>query len=197
MTDSSGPTSLPAPEVRSAPLPPPAPNEPTSAPELQETWPDTGWTTHYVTADNWPAAYPGRTPREGELTAGWRIVTAITWIAVVLAFATVWNVSVQLGLSTWWLGPRGEPQPRIVQLTPFVGPLLMILGTINQTRWLAWYGLLAAGVLVGYGVVDIVRIGGLGVLEVLIAAMAGAVSLASLTGTYRRDPAGTTAPQSR
>jgi hypothetical protein len=118
----------------------------------------------------------------------------VTWIGVVLAFATVWNVSVQLGLSTWWLGPRGQPQPRLVQLTPFFGPLLMILGTINQVRWLGWFGLLASTVLAGYGVVDIMRIGALGALELLIALAAAAVSIASLTGTYRQDPAAAAPP---
>ena len=134
-----------------------------------------------------PVVYPGRAPRAGELTNGW-IITVVTWIGVGLAFATVWNVSVQLGLSTWWLGPRGEPQPRLIQLTPFFGPMLMIIGTINQVRWLGWLGLLASAVLAGFGVVDIRRIGALGVLELLIAVVAAAVSIASLTGTYRRDP---------
>ena len=184
MTDSSRSTPLPASEVRSAPLPPPAqgsaPNDdvPAGSERLEAAL----------------VAYPGRTPREGELTTGWRIITAITGIAVILAFATVWNVSVQLGLSTWWLGPRGQPQPRLVQLTPFFGPLLMVLGAINQVRWLAWFGLLASAVLAGFGVIDIVRIGALGVLEVVIAGLAAAVSAASLTGTYRPDQTASSPP---
>ena len=142
----------------------------------------------FTSAEDSPVMYPGRTPRAGELTNGWRIITLVTWVGVGLAFATVWNVSVQLGLSTWWLGPRGEPQPRLVQITPFFGPVLMIMGTINQVRWLGLFGLLASAVLAGYGIVDIVRIGALGALELLIAVVTAAVSIASLTGTYRRDP---------
>jgi len=113
----------------------------------------------------------------------------MTWIAVVLAFAAVWNASVQLGLSTWWLGPRGEPQPRLVQLTPFVAPVLMVLGTINHIRWSGWWGLAASGVLTAFGVADLWTVSSIAAVELLIAGSAAVVSIASLTGTYRTDPA--------
>lgn len=124
-------------------------------------------------------------PRRGELTPGWRIVTVLTWVGVVLSLAAVWNASVQLGLSTWWLGPRGEPQPRVVQLSPFVAPLLMVLGTINNARWLGFHGLVASGVLVAVGIGDLGRVGSIAATELAIAGAAAIVSLASLTGTYR------------
>ena len=124
-------------------------------------------------------------PRPGELTLPWRIGTAITWISVVLALAAVWNTSVQLGLSTWWLGPRGEPQPRVIQLAPFVAPVLMVLGTINNLRWLGWYGLAASGVLAAVGLGDLGRVGSIAATELAIAGAAAVISLASLTGTYR------------
>ncbi len=135
--------------------------------------------------------YPGRTPRAGELTVGWRIITVLTWIGVVLAMATVWNVSVQLGLSTWWLGPRGQPQPRVVQLSPFLGPVLMVLGTINQARWLGYFGLLVSAVIAAFGIGDLSQVGSIATVELVIAGLAAAVSIASLTGTYRRDPGAT------
>lgn len=124
-------------------------------------------------------------PRAGELTLPWRIGTALTWIGVVLAMAAVWNASVQLGLSTWWLGPRGAPQPRAIQLMPFVAPLLMLLGTINNARRLPWFGLLAAAVTAAIGLGDIGRVPSIAATELLIAAAAAVVSVASLTGTYR------------
>jgi hypothetical protein len=108
-----------------------------------------------------------------------------TWVGVVLALAAVWNTSVQLGLSTWWLGPRGEPRPRIVQLAPFVAPLLVVLATINHVRWLAWYGVAAAALVAAVGVGDLGRVTSLAVVELLIAGGAAAVSVTSLTGTYR------------
>jgi hypothetical protein len=125
-------------------------------------------------------------PQAGELTPAWRLGTAVTWIAVVLAFAAVWNSSVQLGLSTWWLGPRSQPRPLAVRLSPFVAPVLMLLGTINQVRWLAWWGLGASGVLVAYGAGDVGRVTSIGILEILIGVAAGLVSVASFSGTYRR-----------
>lgn len=114
---------------------------------------------------------------------------ALTWVGVVVGLAAVWNASVQLGLSTWWLGPRGDPRPRVIQLSPFVAPLLMVLATINNARWLGLHGLAASGVLLAVGVVDLGRVTSIAVTELLIAAAAAAVSLASLTGTYRA-PAG-------
>ena len=131
-------------------------------------------------------------PRAGELTLPWRVGTAIAWLSVVLALAAVWNASAQLGLSTWWLGPRGDPQPRAVQLAPFVAPVLIVLGTINNVRWLGWYGLTASAVLAAVGLGDLGRVGSIAATELAIAGAAALFSIASLTGTYRspadRDP---------
>lgn len=131
---------------------------------------------------------PVRAPRSGELSPGWRIITAVTWIAVVTAMAAVWNTSAQLGLSTWWLGPRGQPRPVAVQLSPFLAPFLMLLGTIVQARWLAWFGLLASATVVAFGVVDLDRVSRLGVVEILIGTAAALISIASFSGTYRAAP---------
>jgi hypothetical protein len=155
----------------------PEPPPPTEAP------PATGETARALTPAPAPPLEP---PRAGELSPGWRIVTAVTWIGVVVALAAVWNASVQLGLSTWWLGPRAQPRPRVVQLSPFVPAVLMLLGTINHVRWLGWFGLAASGVVAACGVADLDRFDSLAVLQVLIGAAAAVVSVASLSGTYRR-----------
>lgn len=126
-----------------------------------------------------------RPPRPGELTVGWRLVTALAWIGVAAALAAVWNTSVQLGLATWWLGPRSSPQPIVVRLLPFVPPLLMLLATINQVRRLGWLGLVAAGSIGVVGIVDLGYVRRLGVVEIAIAVAAAAVSVASFSGTYR------------
>lgn len=107
------------------------------------------------------------------------------WVAVVLAWSAVWNASVQLGLSTWWLGPRAQPTPQFIKLSPFIPPVLMMLGAINNVRWLAWFGLASAAILTGIGVGDLGRVRNLGIAEVSIALIAGIVSIASLAGTYR------------
>jgi hypothetical protein len=120
------------------------------------------------------------------LTPGWRIGTAFCWIGVVLALAAVWSASVQLGLSTWWLGPRADHQPRFVQLSPFVAPVLMVLGTINNLRRLSWFGLAAATVVAAIGFGDLGRVGSIAATELAIAGAAAAISVASLTGTYQK-----------
>jgi hypothetical protein len=104
---------------------------------------------------------------------------------VVVGLAAVWNTSVQLGLSTWWLGPRADPQPRIVQFAPFVAPVLMLLATVNHVRWLGWCGLAAAAVVGGVAVGDVGRVTSLAVVELTIAGAAALVSIASFSGTYR------------
>lgn len=124
-------------------------------------------------------------PRPGHLTPAWRLAVAVAWIGVVLALAGVWNASTQLGLSTWWLGPRGDPQPRLVQLSPFLAPLLMVLGAVYQVRWLGWFGLVASGVVAGFGIGDLGRVDSIAVTELVVAGAAAAVSVASLTGTFR------------
>jgi hypothetical protein len=131
-----------------------------------------------------------RDPRAGELTPRWRMVTALTWIAVAAALGAVWRTSDQLGLSTWWIGPRGEPNARIVQVLPFVPAVLMTLAAVNHVRHVTWFGLLAAATTVALGVGDLGRIARLGVVEIAIGVAAAAVSLASLTGTYRPLAAG-------
>jgi len=120
------------------------------------------------------------------MSLGWRAVTAATWVCVILALAAVWNASVQLGLSTWWLGPRSEPRPRIVQVSPFIAPVMMVLGAVNQVRWLPVLGVAAAGVVAAVGLGDLDRIESLATIEIVIAVAAALVSLASLAGVYRR-----------
>jgi hypothetical protein len=135
-----------------------------------------------------------RTPRAGELTASWRLVTGLTWMLVVVGLGCVWKTSDQLGLSTWWLGPRGEPRSIVIQMLPFLPAVLMLLGAINHVRYLPWFGLLASTLIVVTGLFDIVRFTGLGALEVAIGAAAAVVSLVSLAGMYRTDPSATVPP---
>lgn len=125
-------------------------------------------------------------PRVGELTTGWRIITACLWIAVTVAFSAVWSVSAQLGLSTWWLGPRADPQPQAIRLLPFVVPVLMTIATFNNLRWIARLGIGASLATAVFGLGDLGRVTSIALLELVIAALALAVSVASLTGTYRR-----------
>jgi hypothetical protein len=131
-----------------------------------------------------------RPPRPGELSTHWRVVMACTWILVAAALVAVWRVSDQLGLSTWWLGPRGEPRSRAVQIMPLLPAVAMLLVSINRVRHAAWYGIAAAAAIVAIGIGDLDRTFRLGLLEVTIGVAAAVVSAASSTGTYRRRAAG-------
>lgn len=140
-----------------------------------------------VTAPNEVAAGPtwARTPRAGELSVGWRVVSGCLWLAVIGAFAAIWNTSERLGLSTWWLGPRGEPMPVFVRLLPFVAPTAMVLAVSYNARWIWRWGVLASLVTAGIALGDIGGFSNLAGLELLVALVALGVSLASITGTYR------------
>ena len=125
------------------------------------------------------------TPRTGELSIGWRFAMIALWVGVVLAWSAVWNASVQLGLSTWWLGPRADPTPAVVRLLPFVAPAIMLLAIINNARWVAYAGLVAATALAAIAIGDLSRVRNIGLVELAVAVVAGVASMASLAGTYR------------
>ncbi len=132
-----------------------------------------------------PGVLLSRTPQAGELTPGWRLVHSLVWISVAVAIGSVWKTSDQLGMSTWWLGPRGAPRPRLVQILPFAPAVVMLLLAVNHVRHLAWAGVLSATLVIAVGVVDLGYALELALLEIAIGVAALVVSLASLTGTYR------------
>ncbi len=133
---------------------------------------------------------PGRSPRPGQLTRGWSIAFGLGWLAVAVALAGVWSASRQLGLSTWWLGPSAAPRPFVVNVLPFVAPILLIAATLDRRRHLPWWGLLGAAAIAAVGVADLGRVRGFGVVELVIAGAAAAVSVAAASGMYRATPPG-------
>ena len=104
-------------------------------------------------------------------------------------FAATWNASRQLGLPTWWLGPVDQQRPPYVIALPFVAPLVIIAAVGNRVRYVPWLGVLGAVATAGVGLGDLGRVRGLGVVELSAAAAALLVSIASLTGMYRRTDA--------
>lgn len=133
------------------------------------------------------------TPRAGELSIGWRFATIGLWVGVVLAWSAIWSASVQLGLSTWWLGARSAPTPAVVRLLPFVAPAVMLLAIINNVRWVAYGGVVAAAALCAIAIGDLGRVRNIGLVELAIAIATGLASIASLAGTYRAAAQPTTA----
>ena len=109
----------------------------------------------------------------------------MTWIAAFLAYMAVWKTSEELGLGTWWLGPRSNQQPVVVRIIPFaVIAVFGILATYNVRR-LSWISLGGAALLALIAIPDLSRSTGIATIEFMIAAAVALVSLASLTGTYR------------
>jgi hypothetical protein len=102
-----------------------------------------------------------------------------------VAYTGVWKVSRELGLSTWWLGPISAPRPFPVMVLPFAAPVVMAVATLNNARWLPFYGLGASAVGAVIGLADLPRVARLGIVELAIAGAGAAVSVASLAGLYR------------
>ena len=134
-------------------------------------------------------------PRPGELTPRWRFLVAVVWIAVAVAQGAVWRTSDQLGMSTWWLGPRGDPRPLAVQLLPFLPALVMVLAASNRIRFLPWWGAVSSAVVLAIGIADLGTVTRLAWVEIAIGAAALAVSVASRAGAYRPGAAPDTGPE--
>lgn len=115
----------------------------------------------------------------------WRGALVLTWVLVLLAYMAVWKASEELGIATWWLGPRSNPQPLVIRLVPFI--VTAVFGALVSfpLRGLPWISLGGSAVLAAIAVPDFNRIVGLALVELAIAAAVAAVSLASLTGRYR------------
>ncbi len=132
-----------------------------------------------------PARPPMRQSRPGQLTAAWRAMLLTTWVGVFVAYLAVWKASEELGIATWWLGPRSSPQPVFIRLIPFfLAAVFGILASYNVRR-VPVFGLIGASLLAAIAVPDLSRSTGLTVIEFAIAGAVLLVSLASFTGVYR------------
>ncbi len=108
-----------------------------------------------------------------------------TWVGVFVAYLAVWKASEELGIATWWLGPRSNPQPLIIRLVPFlVAALFGILASYNVPR-MPTIGLIGSAALAAIAIPDLSRSGGLALIEFAIAGAVLLVSAASFTGMYR------------
>ncbi|HYN32909.1 MAG TPA: hypothetical protein VES40_09805 [Ilumatobacteraceae bacterium] len=129
-----------------------------------------------------------RVARSGELTPEWRMAVLVTWVGAFLAYCAVWKASEEIGIATWWLGPRSHPQPIYIRLIPFA--VIGLFGTLAglSVRRLPWISLAGSGVLALIAIPDLSRSGGLAAIEFAIAGAVALVSLGSFTGMYRAAP---------
>jgi hypothetical protein len=127
-----------------------------------------------------------RRPRPGQLSTPWRAMVVAAWVGVFVAYMAVWKASEELGLATWWLGARSDPQPILIRLVPFIVTAVFgILASYNVRR-LPLIGLVGAAILAVIAVPDLSRSTGLAIIEFTIAGAIALVSAASFTGTYRQ-----------
>jgi hypothetical protein len=113
-------------------------------------------------------------------------MTVAMWVGVFVAYLAVWKASEEIGIATWWLGPRSSPQPVAVRLVPYVvAAFFGILASYNVKR-LPLVGLIGSLALAAIAVPDLSRSTGLAVIEFTIAGAVLLVSAASFTGMYRR-----------
>ena len=113
-----------------------------------------------------------------------------TWVGVFVAYLAVWKASEEIGIATWWLGPRSSPQPLAIRLIPFIVTAVFgILASYNVPRMPA-IGVVGSFVLAAIAVPDLSRSTGLALIEFAIAGAVLLVSAASFTGAYPQ-------PQSR
>ena len=114
--------------------------------------------------------------------SGWRIVLMLGWVGGILGYSTVWAVSRQIGLPTWWLGPRSAPSPFYLVSLPFVLPVLMLIMIAFNLRRIALYGVIAAVATVGFAALDAATQPGLAIVQLAVSVGLLSASLAALIG---------------
>lgn len=113
------------------------------------------------------------------------MVLLLGWIAAFFAYAAVWQASVQIGIATWWVGPRSQPTPTLIRMIPFILSITGALFAVYNVRRLSHvsFGFAIGSLLIALP--DFSRSVGLAVVEVMISASLLALALGSLTGRYR------------
>jgi hypothetical protein len=118
----------------------------------------------------------------------WRVIMMLGWVGGIVGYSTVWVVSRQIGLPTWWLGPRSQPTAFYVVGLPFLLPVLMLLAISVNLRRVALYGVVAALATGLIALGDAQSQPGLAMIQAAISLGLLCTSLAALIG--HREPAG-------
>ena len=107
------------------------------------------------------------------------------WTAAFFAFAAVWKTSQDIGIGTWWLGARAQPQPVVIKIIPFALAIVIGLAAIYNLRRVALISLAGSFGVALIAVFDTSRSGGLAAIEFAIAASVALISVGAFTGTHR------------
>ncbi|TFH19999.1 MAG: hypothetical protein E4H05_03335 [Acidimicrobiales bacterium] len=112
----------------------------------------------------------------------------VTWVGALLAYLAVWKASEEIGIATWWLGPRSNPEPIYIRLIPFAVVAVYVILAGYNVRRLPWMSLGGSVLLALIAIPDLSRSGGLAAIEFAIAGAVALVSLGSFSGVYRAAP---------
>jgi len=110
----------------------------------------------------------------------WPVATGIFWGLVFAALIGVWKASQEVGLATWWRGPRSAPRPVPVQVVPLIVPSVMVIGAMFRWPRLAWVGVGAGLVTTVIGLGDLAGVPKLALVEIALGAAGVVFSLAAL-----------------
>jgi hypothetical protein len=130
---------------------------------------------------------PGPPPRPGQLTPAWRVVYIVGWVCVLLGFGAISRTSVNLGLSTWWLGPSSDRRFLLIQVLPFVPGAVLVAFAARNMRFLPYFGAIGALLLGAIAGGDLGRFNRLAATEFIVAAAALLISLSTFAGVLRTD----------
>jgi len=131
-----------------------------------------------------PVSHPvGR----GELVTSWRFASVAVWMLVVFTYSAMWKTSVELGIGTWWLGPRSSPQPFFVRLIPFAVAIVFGLLSSYPLKRMPVINVCGALAMAAIAVPDFSRSVGLATIELAIAGAVLLVALGSFTGVVKTD----------
>lgn len=124
-----------------------------------------------------------------QIAIGWRLILFCTWALAWLAIAAVWQTTVQLGHTTWWLGPAGEPNPLPIRVLPFYLPTLVLFSLWTGLRGVSWLMCGAALTQIVIGLFDLSVYRNLALVEIGIGVLCLAAAVASFAA-----PSGTPHP---
>lgn len=142
-------------------------------------------------ASDGTAVAPGgssRSPRPGQLVPVWRVLLTLAWVGAFCGFAAVWKASEEIGIATWWLGPRSDPRPLLIVLVPFAITIVAGVAAASNGPRALWVSLGASAACALVALFDLSRSARLALVELAIALATALVALAALTGRYRTAP---------
>lgn len=94
----------------------------------------------------------------------------------------------QIGIGTWWIGPRAQPTNIVVKLLPFLLCLAVLVCVVYNVAHLVQISAIASGLAAVGAIPDFSRSVGLGAAEMIVAGLLAVVTATALTGRYRAAP---------